>query len=94
MSKRIWIGCLLIGTLLLAACSSVAFNGNRTGNSSQLFMDYSVLNRSDSQIFELEKGDVVQFEIVSESGKLDVSLQLEGGKPVYEGKDVPSESKK
>ena len=57
-------------------------------------MDYSVLNWSDSQIFELEKGDVVQFEIVSESGKLDVSLQLEGGKPVYEGKDVPSESKK
>lgn len=92
MSRKIWIGCVIIGALLLSACSGVVFNGNRTGNSSQLLMDYSVLNRSDSQIFELEKGDVVQFEIVSKSGKLDVSLSLEGGKSVYEGKNVPTGS--
>lgn len=51
MRKRLWIGLLLIGTLFMSACSGVVFNGNRIGNESQLIMDYSVLNRSDSIVF-------------------------------------------
>lgn len=76
--------------LILSACSATTFNGNRTGNESQLIMDYEILNKTDYQVLELEKGDTVDFVIVSERGKVDITLQKDGESPVYQGVDVPS----
>ncbi len=78
--------------LLLSACSSTKFDGSRTGNESQLIMEYKVLNKEDYQILELENGDTVDFKIVSESGKVDIILQKDGEKPVYKGVDIPTSS--
>ncbi len=78
--------------LILSACATTKFNGSRTGNESQLIMDYEVLNMTESQILELETGDTVEFVIVSEGGKVDITLQKDGESPVYEGVDVPTRS--
>lgn len=85
---------ILIFVLMLAfsACTATTFNGSRTGNESQLIMDYEVLNMTESQILELETGDTVEFVIVSEGGKVDITLQKDGESPVYEGVDVPTRS--
>lgn len=55
-------------------------------------MDYLILNTTDYQLLELEEGDIVDFDIVSKSGKVNVSLQKEGEEPVYEGNDVETSS--
>ena len=88
--------CIIFSVLLLVmsldACSFTKFNGSRTGNNSQFIMEYTVLNTTDSQLLELEDGDIVDFEIVSESGKLNIIVQKDGEKPVYEGTDIPTSS--
>lgn len=80
----------LLLTVSFTACSSVQFSGSRTGNESQLIMDYKVLNTTDTQALELSAGDIVNFEIVSQSGSVDVRLQKEGEDPIYEGTDIPT----
>lgn len=84
--------CIL--TLILAvsfpACSSANFNGSRIGNESQLIMDYKILDSTDSQELELTAGDIVNFEIVSQSGSIDIRLQKGEKEPIYEGIDIPT----
>ena len=69
---------ILIFVLMLAfsACTATTFNGSRTGNESQLIMDYEVLNMTESQILELETGDTVEFVIVSEGGKVKMQKEM------------------
>lgn len=93
--NKIFIVILLM--FLFSACSitkfnSTKFNGNRTGNDSQLIMDYRVLNVEDSQILDLKKGDIVDFKIISESGRVDIILQKEGEAHIYKGVDIPTSS--
>ena len=75
-------------TLLLSACIFTEFSGSRTGNESQLIMEYSVLNKTDSQMLELQEGDSVEFTVISESGELDIILQKEEEDPIYEGVNI------
>lgn len=81
---------ILIITVSFTACTTADFNGSRKGNDSQLIMDYKVLNTTDSQELELETGDIVDFEVVSRSGKVDILLQKGEEEPVYEGLDIPT----
>lgn len=92
MRKLKILSVVLLIMLMLSACSKTTpkFNGSRTGNDSQLIMDYEVLNMTESQILELEKGDTVDFVIVSKRGKVDIILQKDGENPVYQGVDVPT----
>lgn len=90
MRKINILSIILFIILILSACSTTKFNGNRTGNESQLIMDYEILNKTDYQVLELEKGDTVDFVIVSERGKVDITLQKDGESPIYQGKDVPT----
>lgn len=92
MRKIKIISIISILILVLSACSitSTKFNGSRTGNDSQLIMDYEVLNMTESQVLELETGDTVDFAIVSKRGKVDIVLQKDGENPVYQGVDVPT----
>lgn len=77
----------------LAACSNISqFDGSRTGNDSRLIMEYSVLNSTDSQDFVLTEGDILVFDIVSESGSVSIVLQMDGETAIYQGNDVPTSS--
>lgn len=95
MKKTIAFILLLTFTLLFDgtffARSTASFNGSRTGNESQLILDFKLLNTTDSQNLELSAGDMLKFEVVAESGSIDIRLQeASGGKVLYEGTDIPT----
>ncbi len=85
---------ILISLLLvfLTACGGASYNGSRTGNDQQFIMDYSIFNTTDSQVLKLEKGDIVDVDVVSDSGKIDIEVKKTGEKALYEGKDVQTAS--
>lgn len=74
--------------IFLASCRYSDFNGSRTGSDSELVMEYSMFNTTDSQLLNLEKDDVIHVEIVNDSGKLDIFIQEDDKKPVFEGKNL------
>ena len=90
MNKIICILGTMLAALLLMACNGMSFSGSRLGNGSQLIMKYSIFNTTDSQYFEMDQGDVIDADIVSDSGKLSVTIQSEDGETVYENEDVPT----
>lgn len=51
-------------------------------------MKYSILNGTDSQMLVLEEGDVIDAEIVNDSGKLSIKIQKDEEEPIYESKDI------
>lgn len=81
---------LLLFTAFFTGCGYSEFNGSRTGNESQFIMEYKVLNKTDSQLMQLEEGDKVDFEIVSEAGRLDIVVWKEEEDPIYTGTDIPT----
>lgn len=81
---------ILILTISFTACTSTKFNGSRTGNKNQLIMDYKVLNTTDLQELELEKGDIVNFEVVSTEGSVDILLQKGNEEPIYKNTKIPT----
>lgn len=78
---------LVIGiTSTFATSAAISeFDGSRTGNESQLVLEYKMLNKTDSQELKLEKGDTVKFNVVNKSGSLAIVLCKEDGEVVYEG---------
>lgn len=83
---------MLFFIVTLTACGGPKFNGNRTGNESQLIMDYSVFTGTDYQLLELEKGDEIAVEIVSDSGRIDLEVKIEDKEPIYTGSDASTGS--
>lgn len=79
---------VLLSALLLAGCTGATFNGSRTGNNSQLVMEYSVFNTTDSQALKLEQGDRLAVVIVHEHGTLSLSVAKEGEEPLYQNLDA------
>lgn len=65
-----FIFCSILCTILLTSCTGTLFDGSRTGNENQLIMSYRIFNTTDSQLLELEKGDVIDAEIICDSGRL------------------------
>lgn len=90
MKKSLFVFIVVFILLTFAACSSTTFDGIRTGNENQLIMEYKVLNKTDSQMLELQEGDSVDFVITSESGKLSIVLQKENREPICQDSDVPT----
>lgn len=81
---------VILSSLLLVGCASATFNGSRTGNDSQLVMEYTVFNTTDSQTLNLEQGDQLAVAIVNEQGTLSLSIAMEGEDPLYEDLDAQS----
>lgn len=92
MKKSVLSVAIIVMLFTFSSCSLTKFDGTRTGNESQLIMEYKVLNTTDSQMLELYEDDIVDFAIVSDSGKLDIVLQKEGDEPIYKGVDIPTSS--
>lgn len=86
--KYDWVGMLLCFLLTGAAVSMYAaswwlswwpengyyFEGSRSGDESGLRLDYSAFNGTEYQVLELEAGDTILAEIVSDRGSVDVSV--------------------
>jgi hypothetical protein len=55
-------------------------------------IEYKVLNKTDSAEMQLSRGDVVDVEIVSNSGKVDVQVMHSDGTEIYRGNDAKTGS--
>lgn len=80
---------LMILVMSIAGCTP-AFNGSRTGNESQLIMEYSAFNTTDSQKLVIEAGDSIDAKIVVDKGSLSITIQQEDKEPVYESNNISS----
>lgn len=88
MKKCLILSAALLSVLLLTACQNASFDGSRTGDASHLLMDYKIFNGTDSQLLELEKGDVIDGELVVEAGQLSVKIQKADDKPIYDTENI------
>lgn len=92
MKRWAFLSLTLLLVICMSSCGVPDFNGSRLGNDGKLVMEYSIFNTTDSQLFSLERGDVVSAEIVSESGSINIVIQKDGDSPVYEEENVPTSS--
>ena len=90
MKKIFTSNLILVSVVSFSACNFTKFDGSRTGNESQLIMQYDVLNMTDSQKLKLAAGDILRFDVVSQSGSVDIQLQKGEEDPIYEGTDIPT----
>lgn len=74
--------------LCLSGCQQVTFDGSRTSNENQYIIEYRVLNKTDSAELQLSEGDVVNVDIVSNSGKVDVMAKHSDGTEIYRGNNA------
>lgn len=74
-----------IATTFATSAAISEFDGSRTGNESQLIMEYKMLNKTDSQELKLEKGDTVKFNVVNKDGSLAIVLYKEDGEVICGG---------
>ena len=91
MKKIFTFSFVLLIILSLTACTS-KFDGSRTGNDSQFIMDFKVLDKTDSQLLELEQGDIIDVDIASDSGQLNIEVQKDNDEPIYKSENVPTSS--
>lgn len=64
-------------------CSKQVFNGNRTSNDKQFIMNYTILNREETQNLKLYEGTTVNVNIENKSGKLKVLVTDSRGEEIY-----------
>jgi hypothetical protein len=91
MRKALFVAALCM-ILCLSGCQQVNFDGSRTSNEDQYIIEYRVLNKTDSAELQLSAGDVVDVEIVANSGKVDVLVKHSDGTEIYRGNDATTGS--
>lgn len=87
MKKFILSVCMLALILSLTACGT-DFNGSRTGSDSEFIMEYSVLNKTDTQELTVESGDTIRAKIVVRKGSLAIKIQKDGEEPIFESDGI------
>lgn len=94
MKKYLCVFLMTICSLTFVACGNkdATFNGSRTGNDSQFIMDYTILNTTDSQLLELEAGDIIDVEVISNAGEVSIIIQKDGAEPIYESEDASTDT--
>jgi uncharacterized protein YycO len=92
MKKAPLLVAIVVFILMIASRCGVTpvFNGNRTGNDKEFIMDYTVLNKTDSQEMKLNKDTIVNVEIENKSGRLDIVVTDENGENIYKGDNASS----
>ena len=87
MKKSTTIFSAMLLIISLSACSS-DFDGSRTGNDTQLIMEYTEFNTTDSQDLVVEAGDIIHAEIVVEAGHLSYKIQKDDDEPIAESEGI------
>lgn len=87
MKKITTIFSAVLLILSLSACS-LDFDGSRTGNDTQLIMEYTAFNTTASQDLVVEAGDIIHAEIVVEDGHLSYKIQKDDDEPIAESEGI------
>lgn len=65
-----------------------AFDGSRVGNPDGYWLDFSYMDKSDSQTMYLESGDILKVTYEIEDGRIDVTIGISDQEPIYRGNNV------
>ena len=87
MKKSTTIFSAMLLIISLSACSS-DFDGSRTGNDTQLIMEYTEFNTTDTQNLVVEAGNIIHAEIVVEDGHLSYKIQKDDEEPIAESEGI------
>lgn len=87
MKKFLLIVCTLALIVSLTGCDS-KFDGIRTGNNSEFIMEYSVLNKTDTQDLIAKSGDTIGGKIIVNKGSLSIKIQKDEEEPIYESNGI------
>lgn len=64
------------------------FDGSRVGNPDGYWLDFSYMDKSDSQTMYLESGDILKVTYEIEDGRIDVTIGISDQEPIYRGNNV------
>ena len=87
MKKFLLIVCTLAFMVSLTGCNT-KFDGSRTGNDSEFIMEYSVLNKTDTQDLIAKSGDTIGGKIIVNKGSLSIKIQKNEDEPIFESKGI------
>ncbi len=77
---------LLAICLLLSGCGGKStFDGSRTSDETGFRMEYSILDREESDELELTEGDQLRVHLSHTAGNVDVIVGQSGEEPIYKG---------
>ncbi len=68
--------------------SGARFDGNRSSNSRELDMDYSILNGTFTHTLRLKVGDVLNIDLKVDEGSLGAVIQQEDGTTIYQNENL------
>ena len=79
---------LLAVSFLLAGCGQPSsFEGSRTSSQDGFWMEYAILDRTETADFSLKEGDVLQVSMRHTVGDVDLTVGKVGEEPVYTGSE-------
>lgn len=87
MKKFLLIVYALALMVYLTGCDT-KFDGSRTGNDSEFIMEYSVLNKTDTQDLIAKFGDTISGKIIVNKGSLSIKIQKDEEEPIYESNGI------
>ena len=87
MKKFLLIVCTLAFMVSLTGCNT-KFDGSRTGNDSEFIMEYSVLNKTDTQDLIAKSGDTIGGKIIVNKGSLSIKIQKNEDEPIFESNGI------
>ena len=79
---------LLLAALvwLLAGCGSPSsFEGSRISNASGFWLEYAILDRTETADLALEEGEQLQVSLLHTDGTVDLTVGQTGAEPLYTG---------
>lgn len=77
------LGLILATMFSLSACRMV-FMGNQINTTDSYFMEYSIFTGTENHTFNVKEGELLDIEIVNESGTLGVTIQKDDDDPIYD----------
>lgn len=80
-----WLTTICICAILTGCKADSTFEGNKVANTDSFQMDYSILDKQEDAVLELDSGDILQVKILQTTGNVDVTVGQEGAEPIYEG---------
>jgi hypothetical protein len=75
---------------LISGCHAQVFVGNRLAQAGRFSLVYSELTGVQTHEMRLNAGDVIDVEILSDGGRLDISVSYGPGIVLYQGHDADS----
>lgn len=78
--------------LALSGCRAAFFAGTSAKDKNQLDLDFVSMNTTETQMFKLHAGDLLEGQVEKRSGKISIQIEAVGGETVYEDADADSGS--